>query len=88
MEYNGSWKAIADGYSNSTANQAFLTCYSGNGSGWILIGDWNPNGYAILYLTVQKMDPSIGNLTVLGDGQERSTVVPYGAATISLTAVP
>jgi hypothetical protein len=88
VEYAGSWNATAIGYSNMTASEAFLKCYFGNGDGWILISDWNPNGPAILSLTVQKMDASSDNLTAIGMGQVRSAVAPYGAVTISLTAVP
>ncbi|MGD0330243.1 MAG: hypothetical protein ABSB40_07310 [Nitrososphaeria archaeon] len=88
VEYNGPWNATAIGYSNTTANQAFQRCYYGNGDGWILISDWNPSGGAILSLTVQKGDASSGNLTAIGNGQVKSTVAPYGAVTISITAVP
>lgn len=88
VEYTGSWNATAVGYSNTTANQAFLKCYVGTGNGWILISGWNPKGAAILNLTVQKMDASDDDLTAIGMGQVSSTVAPYGTATISLTAVP
>jgi hypothetical protein len=88
VEYNGTWNATAIGYSNSTANRAIDRCYWGNGNGWVLIEDWNPNGSAILNLTVQKADAGNGNLTVIGGGQVKSTVAPFGAVTISQTAVP
>jgi hypothetical protein len=88
VEYNGPWNATAIGYSNGTANQAFLRCYAGDGSGWILISDWNPNGGAILNRTIQKMDATGGNLTAAGNGQVRSTIAPYGVVRMSLTAVP
>ncbi len=88
VQFDGSWNATAIGYSNSTANRAVDRCYWGNGSGWILVDNWNPNGGAILDLTVQKMDASSGNLTVTENGHVESTVAPYGAVTISQTLVP
>lgn len=88
IQYDGAWNGTAVGYSNSTANQSFDYCYWGNGNGWILIEAWNPSGGAILNLTVQKMDASNGNLTAIGNGQVKSTVAPYGAVTVSQTAIP
>ncbi len=86
--YDGSWNATAIGYTNSTANQAFTKCYAGNGTGWILISDWNPSGGSILNVTIHKMDANSNNLTVTLDGQTRSTIAPHGSVTISATAVP
>lgn len=90
VEYVGSWNATAIGYSNTTASEAFLKCYFGDGNGWILIQSWNPNGGSTLSLTVQKMDGSSGNLTAIpfGIGQGKSTVAPYGPVTISIIGVP
>jgi hypothetical protein len=86
--YNGPWNATATGYTNSGVHQAFTECYTGNGTGWILIAGWNAQGGNILNMTVQKLDSSNGNLTAVLFGQVRTTTAPYGSVKVSAIAVP
>jgi hypothetical protein len=90
VNYSGPWVALVTGYNPTSANPPIVLsqCYVGNGLGYVLIQDWNPNGQASLNATVQKVDASHGNLTVTLAGIFRSTTTPYGSVTVFETAVP
>lgn len=78
VNYSGPWVALVTGYNPTSANPPILLsqCYLGDGSGYILVQDWNPNGQASLNATIQKVDASHGNLTAIFSGIFRSTTAP------------
>jgi hypothetical protein len=82
VNYHGPWNATLNAYSGPALD--FTQCYTGSGTGFVHLNNWNPNGSALLQVSAQKMDGSSGNLTLTVNGGTNSTVAPYGFVSVSV----
>jgi len=95
VSYSGPWNATLTAYSNSAP--AFTQCYAGDGQGYVVLNDWNPNGSSLLIVSAQKLSDDSRNLTLMVESDttgvnltigKNSTVAPYGSASASAGLPP